>query len=313
MGGEEKGDLVYGDDGYISDESSFYGDDELRSRLEDVAFNFDPSSYWSTQHLNLSSIAASNIAAAAKEKAAGKLPNHKFYNPYEGLVHARQLAESVPDFLQRLPPLTTSASTNGPWIYIANPHSAERPLQQDLAGLVTTGESILSSFSAKIAAVETQMAGRPKTTITRKLTPERKAVEDALLAAAKDKNCTSGKWMLFPMPENLARTWRLVATATAQNELGTAAKVAADEGRGDRVPRLICVYTRDFADMGDVKRVLGKLVELELVQKPARDPKGMRSIYYKCDAYTHLGINSGNEWALKASLYSSRDVLLTKE
>jgi len=126
------------------------------------------------------------------------------------------------------------------------------------------------------------MNGRPKGTMTRKLTPERKAVEEALLAAAIDKGCTSGKWMLFPMSENLAHTWRVVATATAQNELGTAAKVAAEEGKGDRVPRLICVYTRDFSDMRDVKRVLGKLVEMELVQKPARDPKGVRSIYYKC-------------------------------
>jgi len=27
------------------------------------------------------------------------------------------------------------------------------------------------------------------------------------------------------------------------------------------------------------------------------------------DAYTHLGINSGNEWGLKASMYASKDVL----
>lgn len=27
------------------------------------------------------------------------------------------------------------------------------------------------------------------------------------------------------------------------------------------------------------------------------------------DAYTHLGINSGNEWGIKASLFSSKDIL----
>ena len=27
------------------------------------------------------------------------------------------------------------------------------------------------------------------------------------------------------------------------------------------------------------------------------------------DAYTHLGIAAGNEWGLKASLFSSKDVL----
>ncbi len=28
----------------------------------------------------------------------------------------------------------------------------------------------------------------------------------------------------------------------------------------------------------------------------------------KIDAFTHLGINSGNEWGIKASMFSSRDI-----
>ena len=232
--------------------------------------------------MSLSSIAAANVAAAAKDKAAGKQRSANLYNPYEGMLYARQLKEPIEKFLQRLPPLTTLASENGPWIRIANPHSPKRPLEQNLAGLTTAGEKILSDFSARKAEIETEMSGRPKSTMARKLTEERKAVEEALLAAAVENNCTSGKWMLFPMPEELTHTWGLVATATARNDLGIAAKVAADEGKGNRLPRLICIYTRDFADMEDVKRVLWKLVEMELVQRPARDPKGVRSIYYKC-------------------------------
>lgn len=30
------------------------------------------------------------------------------------------------------------------------------------------------------------------------------------------------------------------------------------------------------------------------------------------DAYTYLGINSGNEWGIKASLYSSTEILRPK-
>lgn len=262
------------------------GDEERRNQLEYLVSEFDPAIYWSTQHLSLSSIAAANVAAAAKDKAAGKLRSANLYNPYEGLIYARQLKEPIEEFLQRLPPLTTLASENGPWIRIANPHSPKRPLEQDLAGLTTAGEKILATFSAKKAEIEAEMTGRPKTTMARKITEERKAVEEALLAAAVENNCTSGKWMLFPMSEDLTHTWKLVATATAHNELGFAAKVAADEGKGNRLPRLICVYTRDFANMEDVKRVLWKLVELELVQRPARDPKGVRSIYYKCGGYS---------------------------
>lgn len=202
------------------------------------------------------------------------------------MEYARQLNELVEDFLQRLPPLTTPALKNDPWIRIANPHFAKRPLEENLAGLTAAGEKILSDFSARKAEIELEMAGRPQSLMARKLTDERKAVEEALLAAATENNCTGGEWMLFPMPEELAQTWELVATATARNDLGTAAKVAADEGKGNRVPRLVCVYTRDFADMADVKRVLWQLVEMELVQRPARDPKGVRSIYYKCGMYS---------------------------
>jgi hypothetical protein len=56
--------------------------------------------------------------------------------------------------------------------------------------------------------------------------------------------------------------------------------------------------------MDDVRRVLQGLVDLDLV-----GPDNPRGIYYKCDAYTYLDINSGNEYGLPASLYSSRELL----
>jgi hypothetical protein len=37
-----------------------------------------------------------------------------------------------------------------------------------------------------------------------------------------------------------------------------------------------------------------------------------RPIYYKCDAFTYLDITSKNEYGLKASMFSSRDVLSGK-
>ena len=70
--------------------------------------------------------------------------------------------------------------------------------------------------------------------------------------------------------------WAVVARATAENELGIAAKVAPNDGQGDRRPRVICVYTKDFTDMKDVSRVVHKLRDLGLVET-----KG-RGIHYKC-------------------------------
>lgn len=71
--------------------------------------------------------------------------------------------------------------------------------------------------------------------------------------------------------------WSVVARATANNELGIAAKVAPDDG-DDRKPRLICVYTKDFNDMDDVARVIKKMRDLKLVE-----PR--KAIYYKCGMY----------------------------
>lgn len=114
--------------------------------------------------------------------------------------------------------------------------------------------------------------------------------------------------MLFPIAEDVNRIWSLVAAATADGELGHAAKVATDDGSGNQGSRLICIYTEDFSDKEDVKRVLKRLVGMGLVN--GKGPMGEeRGIYYKADAFTHLGIDSKNEWGLKASLFSSKDVL----
>src|SRR5438270_153997 len=89
------------------------------------------------------------------------------------------------------------------------------------------------------------------------------------------------QWMLFPMPSNVDKVWETVARATVRGDLGIAAKVATDAGEGDRVGRPISVYTKDFSDVEDVKRVLLEMKQLGLV-------KETRSIYYKCGLSTIL-------------------------
>ena len=165
---------------------------------------------------------------------------------------------------------------------------------------------MLEAFEATRAGIEASMAGKAKSVTGRKLTALRQRTEADLYAAARDKGCTEGKWMLFPPAGDVNRVWSLVATATAAGELGHAAKVATDDGSG--TTRLICVYTADFADAGDVRRVLEALVGMGLVA--GKGPLGEeRGIYYKADAFTYLGIDSKNGWGFKASLFSSRDVL----
>ncbi|KAL8640403.1 MAG: hypothetical protein Q9228_002672 [Teloschistes exilis] len=245
---------------------------------------------------------------AAKSRATAEATSKKaLYNPYEGRICGRQLAESVEDFLQRLPPLTTRVSLEYPWIFVANPRTGSRPTDRDGAGFTPAAEALLQEFTEKKEAIEIQMKGKAKGSITRKLTPLRQGLEDRLLSLARETHFTSGKWMLFPCPADVNRQWAVIAPAVVNGELGTAAKVAPNDGSGDQSPRVICVYTRDFSDLEDVKRVLGRLAELGLAKK------NEGGIYYKVDAFTELRINTGNEWGLKPSTYSSKELLKGKK
>lgn len=277
------------------------GDDETKAKLEEECERFDPTRYWAN-HPHLFPVVAA--ASRAKTQVASASTSKPLYNPYDGLSCARQLDESVEDFLKRLPPLSTSVSHHCPWIFIANPHASSRPTDKDQGAFMHGAEEMLEQYTKSENDIETSMAGKAKSSITRKLTPIRKALEAELLAKAKEKNFTIGKWMLFPYPEDVNRQWAIVAEATVNRELGMAAKVAPDNGDGDRTQRLICLYTKDFSDTDDVKRVLDRLVGLGLVKE-----KDERGIYYKADAFTELGITSGNEWGLKPSLYASKDLL----
>ncbi|KAI9758529.1 MAG: hypothetical protein M4579_003021 [Chaenotheca gracillima] len=298
--------------GYISEESSFYGDDDQRDQLEEAAAKFDFSAWLATYQKTPAAIAskAQGSAALSNPSPELKIPESgpRLFNAFEGRRSARQLSEDVASFLGRLPALTTSSLRAGPWLWIANPYTSQRVTDSDLAGLTQTGQSRLSAWAEQKASIEKQLKGSPQYTIKHTLAKERKAVEEQLLQEARERGCTTGKWMLFPVASSINSIWNPVAEATANNTLGTAAKVAtATEESSDRGPRLVCVYTKDFADVEDVKRVLERLVELGVVQT------GRKGIYYKCDAYTHLGISSGNEWGIPASMYSSNDLLDKKK
>lgn len=110
--------------------------------------------------------------------------------------------------------------------------------------------------------------------------------------------------MLFPRVDEVNEVWRTVCEGVDANRLGTAAKVSTSGNEDGDPARLICVYTKDFRDVEDVRRVLTALVEMGLVKSDA--PRGIR---YKCDAYTYLGIYGQNEYGLRPSMYSSVEML----
>ncbi|MCJ1388975.1 hypothetical protein MMC18_001827 [Xylographa bjoerkii] len=294
-------DDVNGDGGYISGDSSFYGDTDLQTHLCSLVDSSPASPVLPPAYLNFTTMALANAAVPTLSKPLA------LYNRYEGELYARQLDEPVSTFLERLPPLTMQLSSIGPWIFIANFHSTARPTSENWAKTNTAGAAILSNFETRRAGIEASMQGRPAQTLTKKLNQLRETVRTAILAAARANGCAWGKWMLFPTAADVNRVWGVVARATAAGELGGAAKVATEDGQGERVGRLICIYTEDFSDKEDVKRVLLKLVELGLANRRSEWGQDM-GISYKPDVFTYLDITGNNRWGLKPSLYQSKEV-----
>jgi hypothetical protein len=305
-------------DEIFSDESSFYGDDAEKSRLEELARSYDPVPYWTNIHPNLLSTIQHELRAPEPvptpsdgDQAKGELSlvTDLLAEIPPTTLHrnARSPKEPVHDFLARLPPSTTKEEDVGPWIYVTDPHRKADPDEQAIANLVREGTELLHRFEdqkAELEAEHDRSRSKSKAALTRKLNPLRRTLEQDIFALARKTGVVSGKWMMFITADRVDRYWEAVVTGTVSGQLGDAAKVATDDGSGR--PRLIAIYTRDYADRQDVKRVLEQMVDLGLV-KPDERP-----VYYKCDAFTYLRIMSDNPYGLKASMASSRDMLAGK-
>lgn len=86
--------------------------------------------------------------------------------------------------------------------------------------------------------------------------------------------------------------WFTVAKAVAAGKLGNAAKVSPKKPDNSHV---ICIYTKDFTDENDVRRV----------EKGLRDAGIHVGMQYKPDIYTSLNIYAKNKFGIPASVYKS--------
>ncbi|KAB5542624.1 hypothetical protein GE09DRAFT_1135874 [Coniochaeta sp. 2T2.1] len=295
----------------MDSDSDFYGNEETKSDLNARVSSFDPSTT-ALQDLKLTTPNPTIKRSGSPESKTGHL-----HNPYEGFRYAWKLDETVDAFLSRVPPSTTRVTADEHWIWICNPfiprESRSKAANQHGSGyedeaVLESGAELrifeqggmerlhlLSEFISK-----TRDGARSKTIAAREINQERAQAVSQVLDLAHHLHVRSGKWMLFPHPSYVDDVWTVVARATAASELGVGAKVAPNDGTGSA--RLICIYTVDFRDKDDIARVLKRMRELELVRANGRP------IYYKCDAYTYLGIGSKNAWDIKASLYSSTEI-----
>ncbi|KAF2747164.1 DUF1917-domain-containing protein [Sporormia fimetaria CBS 119925] len=285
-------DYVMGD-GWISDDSSFFGDEDEKERLLSLCDSFDTSAYW-----RKSKMADINSLLRPEQ------PAPDLHNIYKGRFDSWQMHETPEDFVRRLPPLTTTVDV-APWIWVANPHRDG----QDRSGrahvhdeLIPRGMQLLQASMQHRASIRASTVPQGRAGVTRTLKQESEALTQRITKLAEETNVLSGKWMLFPSDQDLPRVWKAVVEGTINNRLGSAAKVATDQGNSGN--RLICIYTKDFRDKQDVLRILQELERMGLVGRG-------RGIYYKTDVYTYLDIYGKNaeDYGLRASLYSSQNLL----
>ncbi|KAJ0426275.1 hypothetical protein BJY00DRAFT_129123 [Aspergillus carlsbadensis] len=288
----------------LSDDSSFYGDEDETTRLEQEVTEYDVERYWAKIHPHLLSTLQEKIRSDQKQRETKKMSPMPMDIDRPACMPFNRLGrgESSSAFLARLPASTTKEENAGPWIYLHTPESERE--QSDVPTLQRKGLEALYTYENKEARLrqENDQKGGSNVALSRKLSPLRRELETRLFALAQETNVVSGKWMLFITPDRIDSYWRRVVEGTMRGELGYAAKVATDAGDGQRA-RLICVYTKDYRDREDIKRVLTNLMELKLVRK------GERPVYYKCDVLTYLEIMSGNPYGLKPTLCSSADVM----
>lgn len=79
-----------------------------------------------------------------------------------------------------------------------------------------------------------------------------------------------GKWLIFVRDENVDEVWAMIKSATEAGKLGDSSKVAtAKPNRLAENPhtRVICVYTYDWTDEKDVRRVREELRNLGITWK----------------------------------------------
>lgn len=106
------------------------------------------------------------------------------------------------------------------------------------------------------------------------------AARKAIAYPAATEN--SGKWLIFAPISQVDEVWAKIKFATEEGKLGSSAKVATARPNPNATNpnnRVICVYTYDWTDQDDVRRIRQELRQLGIIWK----------IPYKADDDTYAG------------------------
>jgi len=120
---------------------------------------------------------------------------------------------------------------------------------------------------------------------------------------ARKHGVTGGKWLCHVSREHVDKCWHKLAIAMFSGGLGPSVymiKVSPAVDDGGRNEHVICVYTPDYQDTSQVMRV----------ENLIRSAGMAGDLLYKPDIFSTLGIYRSNKWGFRASIYTSKAMLL---
>jgi len=177
--------------------------------------------------------------------------------------------QSLQQFLQTWPPSSTSESRVS-WIYV-----------QNAAAWDAWDASAKGSSDLLVAAWNSLCVSKNNSVSSSDL--------DAL---AVEFNIVCGKWLIFSTPATVDSDWAKVAEGVTSGLLGIGAKVSPQIP--DHYNHVICVYTKNYLDVDDVKRV----------REGLRSVGFTKMLKYKADAFTCCDVYTNNKWGILPSRYS---------
>ncbi len=102
----------------------------------------------------------------------------------------------------------------------------------------------------------------------------------------------SGKWLVFVNFKNVDEVWAKVKKATEEGKLGGSAKVATAKPNPNATnpdTKVICVYTYNWTDEKDIKRVREELRKLGITNKiPYKADEDTLSGKYRVKGHTRI-------------------------
>jgi hypothetical protein len=166
------------------------GDEEEQGRLLSLCDKFREDEFWGQRERDMN-----HVAFTHRSK-----PPPDSHNIYQGRLDAWQLNETVDGFLERLPPLTTSASLC-PWIWVANPYPC-RPgktaCPQDHAKFIPNGLRLLQESLRQRDKIRNESSHKGKETVSRLLNQEAESLKQRIVSLAEQTNVLSGKVNITP-------------------------------------------------------------------------------------------------------------------